>query len=54
MHINCCYEAIGLISSQVTKANIKELRAIVVNGPSVHPGANFVQHGETKRCVQLL
>ena len=35
--------------SQVTKANIKELQAIVVNGPSVHPGANFVQHGETKR-----
>ncbi|XP_065889671.1 DNA-directed RNA polymerase III subunit RPC1-like [Dysidea avara] len=37
---------------RVTKANIKELQTIVFNGPSVHPGANFVQHGETKRFLK--
>ena len=28
---------------QVTRANIELMRRLVVNGPEMHPGANFIQ-----------
>ena len=28
---------------QVTKANIEFMKQLVINGPDVHPGANFIE-----------
>ena len=37
----------------VTAYNVAELRRAVVNGPDVHPGANYVQARHTTRPCQV-
>lgn len=38
---------------RVTSTNIELMRKLVINGPNVHPGANFVeQSGSTKKFLR--
>jgi len=38
---------------RVNSSNIELMRALVRNGPNVHPGANYVQYNNSQNKVYL-